>query len=106
MIAERLFEEPEIALDMLVREELGLDPDELGSPWGAASGSFVSFAIGAAIPVIPFLFGSGPRSVIVSLGDQSRRAVRGRGRGQPADRPRRAVLWVPPARRSASVRRS
>ena len=43
-IAHRIFEDPEAALDMLVREELGLDPDELGSPWGAAGGSFVAFA--------------------------------------------------------------
>ena len=67
-IAERLFEQPEVALDMLVREELGLDPDELGSPIGAALGSFVSFAIGAAIPVIPFLFGGGPTTTLISLG--------------------------------------
>ena len=58
-IAHRLFQDPEAALDMLVREELGLDPDELGSPWGAAIGSMISFAIGAAVPVIPFLFGGG-----------------------------------------------
>ena len=38
------------ALDMLVREELGLDPDELGSPWGAAFGSFVAFAVGRGHP--------------------------------------------------------
>ena len=53
---------------MLVREELGLDPDELGSPWGAAIGSMVSFAIGAAVPVIPFLFGGGPTITVISLG--------------------------------------
>jgi VIT1/CCC1 family predicted Fe2+/Mn2+ transporter/rubrerythrin len=58
-IAARMFSDPEHALDTLVREELGLDPDELGSPWGAAGGSFVAFAIGAVIPVIPYLFGSG-----------------------------------------------
>ena len=58
-IAGRIFADPENALDTLVREELGLDPDELGSPWGAALGSFVAFAIGAAIPVVPFLIGSG-----------------------------------------------
>jgi VIT1/CCC1 family predicted Fe2+/Mn2+ transporter/rubrerythrin len=58
-IAGRMFADPEHALDTLVREELGLDPDELGSPWGAAAGSFVAFAIGAVIPVIPYLFGSG-----------------------------------------------
>ncbi|MEZ0239535.1 MAG: VIT1/CCC1 transporter family protein [Chloroflexota bacterium] len=66
-IAERLFEQPDMALDMLVREELGLDPDELGSPWGAAFGSFAAFAVGAAIPVIPFLFGSGTSVVVISL---------------------------------------
>ena len=49
-IAHRMFADPETALDTLVREELGLDPDELGSPWGAAGGSFVAFAIGAVDP--------------------------------------------------------
>jgi len=67
MIAARLFEQPDIALDMLVREELGLDPHELGSAWGAALGSFVSFAIGAAIPVIPFVFSNELPAVLVSL---------------------------------------
>jgi len=66
-IAERLFEQPDMALDMLVREELGLDPDELGSPWGAAFGSFAAFAVGAAIPGIPFVFGSGTTAVAISL---------------------------------------
>ena len=67
-IAHRIFEDPDTALDMLVREELGLDPDELGSPWGAAGGSFVAFAIGAVIPVIPFVFGGGTAVLLVSLG--------------------------------------
>jgi VIT1/CCC1 family predicted Fe2+/Mn2+ transporter/rubrerythrin len=67
-IAHRLFQDPEAALDMLVREELGLDPDELGSPWGAAIGSFLAFGIGAVIPVIPFLFGGGVVITAVSLG--------------------------------------
>jgi VIT1/CCC1 family predicted Fe2+/Mn2+ transporter len=58
-IAHRLFEDPERALDQLIREELGLDPDELGSPYGAAGGSFVAFAIGAFVPVIPYLVLSG-----------------------------------------------
>jgi vacuolar iron transporter family protein len=66
-IAQRLFADPEHALDTLIREELGLDPDELGSPIKAAAGSFAAFAIGAAIPVIPFLFGSGPTVVITSV---------------------------------------
>jgi VIT1/CCC1 family predicted Fe2+/Mn2+ transporter len=67
-IAHRIFEDPENALDMLVREELGLDPDELGSPWGAATGSFVAFATGAVVPVIPYVFGGGTVALLVSLG--------------------------------------
>ncbi len=67
-IAERMFRDPATALDALVREELGLDPDELGSPWGAAFGSFLAFALGAIIPVLPYLAGSGPTAFAVSLG--------------------------------------
>ena len=42
---------------MLAREELGLNPDDLGSPIGAASSSFLAFALGAVIPLLPFLIG-------------------------------------------------
>jgi vacuolar iron transporter family protein len=45
------------ALDALAREELGLNPDDLGSPWGAAISSFLAFAVGAIVPLVPFLFG-------------------------------------------------
>ena len=55
----RIFEDKDRALDTLVREELGLDPDELGSPVGAATGSFVAFAVGAAVPVVPYALSSG-----------------------------------------------
>jgi len=69
MTAARLMEDPEIALDTLVREELGLDPSELGSPWGASIGSFLAFAVGALVPVVPFTFGSASTPVIaVSAG--------------------------------------
>ncbi len=57
-MAARLMENPEVALDTLVREELGLDPSELGSPWGASIGSFLAFAVGALVPVIPFFIGA------------------------------------------------
>ncbi len=67
-IAHRIFEDPEMALDMLVREELGLDPDQLGSAWGAAGGSFVAFSVGAAVPVVPYLFGGGTAVLAISLG--------------------------------------
>jgi VIT1/CCC1 family predicted Fe2+/Mn2+ transporter/rubrerythrin len=66
-IAHRIFQDPETALDTLVREELGLDPDELGSPWGAAVGSFAAFAVGAVIPVVPYLFGGGGSVFTISL---------------------------------------
>jgi VIT1/CCC1 family predicted Fe2+/Mn2+ transporter len=66
-IAARMFKDPKHALDTLVREELGLDPDELGSPWGAAIGSFVAFAIGALIPVIPYLISTGSTSFVAAI---------------------------------------
>ena len=55
--ATELMRDPNHALDVLSREELGLNPDDLGSPWGAALFSFVSFAAGAVIPLLPFLLG-------------------------------------------------
>jgi vacuolar iron transporter family protein len=66
-IAARMFKDPKHALDTLVREELGLDPDELGSPWGAAIGSFVAFAIGALIPVIPYLIATGSTAFVAAI---------------------------------------
>src|SRR3990172_1029238 len=58
--AARLMENPEVALDTLFREELGLDPASLGSPWGASIGSFLAFAGGAFVPVIPLPFCADP----------------------------------------------
>jgi VIT1/CCC1 family predicted Fe2+/Mn2+ transporter len=66
-IAHRLFENPEHALDQLIREELGLDPDELGSPLRAAFGSFVAFAGGAFVPVIPYLLGTGVAAFVAAI---------------------------------------
>jgi VIT1/CCC1 family predicted Fe2+/Mn2+ transporter len=66
-IARRMFQDPEVALDALLREELGIDPTELGSPWGAAIGSFVAFTIGASVPVIPYLFGGGQTAFFLSI---------------------------------------
>jgi VIT1/CCC1 family predicted Fe2+/Mn2+ transporter len=54
----RILANPEHALDTLVREELGLDPDDLGSPLAAALSSFVMFAVGATVPLLPLFFGS------------------------------------------------
>src|SRR6185437_15484084 len=54
-VSRALLANPEQALDVLSREELGLNPDDLGSPLGAALSSFLSFAFGAAVPLIPFV---------------------------------------------------
>jgi VIT1/CCC1 family predicted Fe2+/Mn2+ transporter len=54
-VSQALLAHPEQALDVLSREELGLNPDDLGSPSGAAVASFLSFAAGAAVPLVPFL---------------------------------------------------
>lgn len=62
-VAHTLIADPERALDTLAREELGLNPDELGSPWGAAIASFLAFCTGAAIPLLPFLFSTGEQAL-------------------------------------------
>jgi VIT1/CCC1 family predicted Fe2+/Mn2+ transporter len=66
-LADSMIADPERGLDTLAREELGLNPDELGSPFGAAAFSFLSFAAGALIPLLPFLFGRGPSTLVVSI---------------------------------------
>jgi len=56
--ATRLVANPDFALDVLAREELGLNPDQLGSATGAAGYSFVAFATGATVPLAPFALGA------------------------------------------------
>ncbi len=67
-LAKALIADPAKALDTLAREELGLNPEELGSPWGAAIFSFLSFAAGAFVPLLPFLALAGARALPVSIG--------------------------------------
>jgi len=68
-MAHKVFENKESAIDTLVKEELGLDSKELGgSAWEAAFTSFILFAIGAAIPLIPFLVFDNFHPVMISLG--------------------------------------
>ncbi|BDG04370.1 VIT1/CCC1 transporter family protein [Anaeromyxobacter oryzae] len=64
--AAEILKNPDSALDTLVREELGLDPEDLGSPMGAAVSSFLMFSVGALVPVIPFLLASGSPAVLAS----------------------------------------
>ena len=67
-LAQTIIADPEHALDTLAREELGLNPDELGSPWGAALSSFVAFGAGALLPLLPFVFLAGPLALPVAVG--------------------------------------
>jgi vacuolar iron transporter family protein len=70
-VAEQLVDEvmrdPELALETHAREELGFDPRAIGSPVRAAIYSFFSFAIGALLPLIPWLVGSGVGAAIASV---------------------------------------
>ena len=54
-VAQELSQKPESLIDTMVREELGLNPEQLGDPWRAAISSFAAFSLGAVIPLIPFL---------------------------------------------------
>lgn len=65
-VAKRLIENPDAALDTVVREELGISEDTLGSPLGAASSSFVAFIIGAIVPILPYLLGAGSLAFMLS----------------------------------------
>lgn len=67
--ARDVMSDPDVFLETKVREELGIDPEELGgSAWEAAIASFFLFAVGAIIPVIPFFFLTGGAAVFTSLG--------------------------------------
>ena len=65
--AAALVRDPSRALETLTREELGLDPGDLGSPWGAALSSFVSFAVGAGVSLVPLLVAQGTEALVVSV---------------------------------------
>src|SRR5262249_47376506 len=66
-LAHRMIAHPEQALDTLAREELGLNPAELGSPWAAANASFLSFAAGALVPLAPFFFASSGLALPIAI---------------------------------------
>ena len=67
-LADKMIADPVTGLDALAREELGLNPDELGSPWGAAIFSFLSFGLGAVIPLLPFLVLGSGHALAASIG--------------------------------------
>jgi len=66
-VAEALMANPEVALQVHAREELGVMPDELGSPWLAAWSSLAAFTAGALLPLLPWFFGSGTAAIVASL---------------------------------------
>ncbi|MCI3951165.1 MAG: protein of unknown function transrane [Burkholderiales bacterium] len=67
-VASDIMRDPRVALDTLAREELGIDPAEMGgNPWSAAGFSFVLFAAGAIFPVLPFFFASGATGIAWSM---------------------------------------
>jgi VIT1/CCC1 family predicted Fe2+/Mn2+ transporter len=66
-VATAIMQDPVNALDVLAREELGIVPSELSSPWGAGISSFLAFSIGALIPLIPFFFGGSAIHLISSI---------------------------------------
>jgi VIT1/CCC1 family predicted Fe2+/Mn2+ transporter len=66
-VATTIMGNHDTALETMAREELGLDPEELGSPWSAALSSLIAFALGAVVVVLPYLFGVGTAALITAL---------------------------------------
>jgi VIT1/CCC1 family predicted Fe2+/Mn2+ transporter len=66
-LAEMMMRTPELALEAHAREEIGIDPSGLSSPYPAAASSLASFSVGAAVPLVPWFFLSGALAVTISL---------------------------------------
>jgi VIT1/CCC1 family predicted Fe2+/Mn2+ transporter len=66
-VAAQVMTDKDVALDTMVREELGLDPDDLGSPWGAAWTSFLAFSLGAVLVVVPYIFTGGTVAFVAAV---------------------------------------
>ncbi|MFW2381757.1 MAG: VIT1/CCC1 transporter family protein [Acidimicrobiales bacterium] len=66
-IAKAVMADPEVALEVHAREELGVNPDEVGNPVLASVSSFVAFAIGALLPLLPWFFTEGNTATIYSV---------------------------------------
>ncbi len=67
VLATAIHRDPEIALEVHAREELGVDPDSIGDPGATAITSFIAFTVGAVIPLVPWFFASGNITIIISL---------------------------------------
>ena len=66
-LATALSRDPELALQTHAREELGIDPESLGKPLSAAAWSFVTFSLGASIPLLPYLLGTGTAALLAAV---------------------------------------
>lgn len=66
-MANEVMQNPDLALETHAREELGISTRTLGSPWHAAAASFFTFALGAFIPLLPWLIGSGTGAIVASV---------------------------------------
>ena len=66
-MATNIMEDPEKALEVHAREEMGIDPNELGNPVFAATSSFIAFAIGAVLPLLPWFFTGGNGAIVGSI---------------------------------------
>ncbi|HVC70427.1 MAG TPA: VIT1/CCC1 transporter family protein [Acidimicrobiales bacterium] len=66
-LATEMMRTPELALETHAREELGINPNALGSPVKAAGSSFATFALGALLPLIPWLITHGTDAVVASI---------------------------------------
>ena len=66
-VAGDLMRDEDLAVETHAREELGIDTGDLGSPGAAAAASFVSFAVGAAVPLAPWLFGGGATALVLTV---------------------------------------
>lgn len=66
-LAGRMMRDPDVALETHAREELGISPSRLGSPLQAAASSFVTFALGALLPLLPWLVTSGTAAVLATV---------------------------------------
>jgi VIT1/CCC1 family predicted Fe2+/Mn2+ transporter len=66
-VAHQLSRDPEQVWRVHAREELGIDPDDLPSPWIAAGSSFAAFTLGAAVPVLPYVLGSTVLAIPLAL---------------------------------------
>ena len=66
-LASAMMSDPELALEVHAKEELGMSPGALGSPLGAASSSFASFSVGALVPLVPWFVSSGGAATIAAL---------------------------------------